>query len=83
MNTTTAVKGIRCAHCKGRHETVSGVRECWEEMAYMEWTIRSEQAAEAAATRYWEEGTEQQRMMSQWETEEDMRRSPFDPIWNN
>jgi hypothetical protein len=47
---------IRCAHCKARHASVAEVHECANWEAYVEDTMRSELAAEAAAERYWEEG---------------------------
>jgi hypothetical protein len=87
MNTTTVTTvRIRCAHCKATHDSIAKVRDCAEWELYVssgqaEADARAEIAAEAAAERYFESGSESFQMLSQWELQEDMARSPFDPVW--
>lgn len=60
---------IRCQHCTPGHETVVQVAACHVEAMMQEAEARSEQASEAAAMRYWEEGTEAQHLQYQGELE--------------
>jgi len=61
---------IRCAHCKGRHETVAQVRDCahWEQVAEAEYD------ADAAYERFLENGGVHADRIA-WEIAEDDRRA--------
>jgi hypothetical protein len=55
MTVKSNVRGIKCAHCHGRHDTVPEVRDCFVETQRNEQEAKSEQAAEMAAERWFEE----------------------------
>ena len=66
---------VRCGHCKGRHPSVSDVRECADREAEALYELE----LEAAAERFWEEGTPAQQAQYAWEVEQDERNAQF---WN-
>jgi hypothetical protein len=47
--------GIKCAHCKGRHQTVAQVRLCAHRVAEEDAQARAEAEAEARNERWFEE----------------------------
>jgi hypothetical protein len=67
------VARIRCAHCKDTHPSVDAVRACADQEAEARW----EAEAEAAAERFWEEGTPAQAERYRWEVEQDERNAAF------
>lgn len=66
MNTTKGHRGVKCGNCSHRdapvyHENAAAVRDCYAARYEGDAQQRAELAAEAAAERYFEEGTEAQR----------------------
>ena len=72
-------EGIRCAHCKARHETVAEIRWCADLQAEARAEALAEQAAEARAERYFEEGPESFAMLRAAEEDFDRARAWNDP----
>ena len=64
---------ILCAHCKTTHASVAEVRTCANDEAEARWEAQQE----AAAARFWEEGTEAQSMRYRDEVEQDERNAAF------
>lgn len=64
---------IRCGDCYVGHGTVAEVVACHMQALDEQATIEAERASEAAAERYWEEGTEAQQIQASFEAEEEAR----------
>jgi len=62
---------IRCAHCKGRHETVADVRQCAQQEADAEWEAKND--PDLAYERFLENGGAAADRI-RWEHEMDMAR---------
>lgn len=70
---------IRCQHCTG-HETIAEVRLCHDDRMRDEADALSIQAAEAAASRYYEMGSAHEQMLYAHEVYLDESNAWNDPI---
>lgn len=60
---------MRCGNCKGDHEKVSEVRDCYAQSDHDEQQAKAEFEMERRAERFWEEGTEAQQLQYHGELE--------------